>query len=139
MAICTHASKNSTLTATGSHGYCGTCQSAIVLDAEGHWHTEQDLGGHALTCPGRPGLKGICAAPCPAFKDPLAPFHAELKSKGVVAATVSDGTLFGFSRAVVEELYAQLQAHPEKDQLVLFLSSDPAKVAARKATVAGAC
>lgn len=137
MAICNHSVQSWTF--VGGRTHCADCKSDIIRDPEGYWHTEQDLGGHAITCPGRPNTKGICAAPCPAFKDPLAPFHAELKSKGMVAVTVSDGTVFGFSRAVVEELYSQLQAHPEKEQLVLFISHNPAAVAARRAAVAGAC
>lgn len=137
MAICIHAFPGSYQTAPGSRGYCGACQSDIVLDAEGHWCTERHLNGHAASCPGAPNMKGICAPPCPAYKPPadarLAPLYEELRSQGIVSATVDDGTVFMFSRAVIEELYSRLQANPEKQSLVLFIQRDPKKVAAARA------
>lgn len=57
----------------------------------------------------------------------------ELKSQGVASATVSDGTVFFFSRAVIEELYNRLQQDPKLQQLHLFLQRDPKKLAAMRA------
>lgn len=65
--------------------------------------------------------------------DPLAPLYEELKAQGVVSASVSDGTVFLFSRAVVEELYQRLVADPSKQHLALFIQRDPKKVTAARA------
>ena len=118
-----------------------TCVLTIgCVFGSGHAGSCSPYQGHAITCPGAPNMKGMCAPPCPAYKaahptpsDRLTPFIEELKSQGVVAATVDDGTVFMFSRAVVEELYGRLQADPQKEHLALFIQRDPKKLAAQRA------
>jgi hypothetical protein len=46
----------------------------------------------------------------------------ELKSKGVVSMSVSDGTVFMFSRAVIQELHQKLAENPNQDFLTLFIT-----------------
>jgi hypothetical protein len=53
----------------------------------------------------------------------------ELKSQGISSATVSDGKVFFFSRAVIEELHGRLQASPELTEINLMIYSDPKKMA----------
>jgi hypothetical protein len=57
---------------------------------------------------------------------------AEVKSKGVVASTVKDGTVFMFSRGTIEKLSEQLGTH---EYVTLFVCTDPAKVQAAKPPV----
>jgi hypothetical protein len=104
---------------------------------KGHQGSCSPCGGHAITCGGRPGFKGICEPPCPVAVEKhqagVGQLMEELKSQGVASATVKDGTVFLFSRAVIEELYQRLQADPTKQALSLFITADPAKLAARNA------
>jgi hypothetical protein len=72
-------------------------------------------------------------------KEQLALIVEELKSKGIVSAKVSDGTLFLFSRGVVEELYARLQRDPNTQEVHLMVYSNPAKLNEALSTQKNAC
>jgi hypothetical protein len=56
----------------------------------------------------------------------------ELESQGVSSCRVSDGTVFFFKRAVIEELYNQFQQRPGLGEIQLMIYSDPTKMAAAR-------